>query len=238
MKGGTAPTVAGRQQEFNEESRRLRDAKSVLIIGGGPIGVELAGEINSAYPDKQITLVQATDGLLPALPKGAGKKAARVLTKRGVEVVLETYLDERNGHYISSDGRDFTADLVYMAVGIRTNAIPVDGPASVNDKNQLVVDEKLRVRERNNVFAVGDVNDVPEIKLGATGATQAGVAVANIVVLRSGDAGNLKTYTPAKPIGFVTFGTRGGIAQLPFGRLDFMVAMKQKDMFVSRYLGS
>jgi NADH dehydrogenase FAD-containing subunit len=57
----------------------------------------------------------------------------------------------------------------------------------------------------------------------------------NIVSRESGK--KLKPYKPTSgPMGFITIGRKKGIGQLPFGRMDFMIAMKQKDMFVSRFL--
>ncbi len=45
-------------------NERLKAAKSVLIVGGGAVGVEVAGEIASVLPDKQVTLVHSRDKLL------------------------------------------------------------------------------------------------------------------------------------------------------------------------------
>ncbi len=236
VKGGGAETAGARDSEFRTEGARLEAASSVLIIGGGPIGVELAGEINSVYPAKQITIVDGQDRLLPALPPGAGEKALKVLTSRGITVALNTRLEPTGDKYVGSDGAVYSADIVYNAIGIRTDAIPVDGGNSTNKQGQLMVDDNLRVTGRFNVFAVGDVNDVPEIKLAATARTQAGVAARNIVTLRNSTGAPLRSYKASKPMGFVTLGRKGGIAQLPFGRMDFMISMKQKDMFTSMHL--
>jgi len=236
IKGGGAETAEARDSEFRSEGARLKGASSVLIIGGGPIGVELAGEINSAHTAKQITIVDGQDRLLPALPPGAGKKAHKVLTSRGITVALNIMLEPKGDKYMGSDGTIYSADIVYNAIGIRTDAIPVDGGESMNKHGQLKVDDNLRVNGRINVFAIGDVNDVPEIKLAATVRTQAGVAAGNVVALRGSNGAPLRSYRASKPMGFVTFGRKGGIAQLPFGRMDFMIGMKQKDMLTSMYL--
>ena len=53
-----------------------------MIIGGGPVGVEMAGELAYKYDTKKITLVNGPDRLLAALPPGAGKKAEKVLLKK------------------------------------------------------------------------------------------------------------------------------------------------------------
>ena len=236
VNGTQAETIESREREFQSEHERLEAAKSVLIIGGGPIGVELAGEIVDAYPDKSVILVQANKRLLPTFPPRAGEKALRVLRKAGVEVILNTRLQQKKEKLLDDSGRLFETDLVYAATGIRSNPIPVDG-ASFNDRRQIKVDATLRVAGRENLFAIGDVNDVPEVKLGASAMAQASVVAENIMKLRNGQGDKLKSYTPAKPFGAITLGRRAGIVQLPFGRLDFLIGIKQKDMMISMILG-
>lgn len=243
IKGGAAESVIDRETQFREEGEKLVDASSVLIIGGGPIGVELAGEINAAWPAKKVTLVHGTDRLLPALPPGAGAKAWKVLTGRGVEVALNTQLqadgDGEQTSFTATDGRSFGTDLVIRAIGIRVDsaAVAAGMPDAVEETGHIRVAQDLRIAGHPSVFALGDVNDVPEIKLGATTRTQANTTAGNIQRLLADPGASLRAYKPAKPMGLITFGRKGGVAQLPFGRFDALVGMKQKDMFVSMYLG-
>jgi NADH dehydrogenase FAD-containing subunit len=82
---------------------------------------------------------------------------------------------------------------------------------------------------------LGDINDLPSIKLGAFAARQAKLTARNIAALLENRP--LKAFKPMTgTIGLVTLGKKGGIAQLPFGRFDPLIATKQKDLFVSRYL--
>lgn len=236
LKGGGATGMTERQAELETEAARLGNAQSVLIIGGGPIGVELSGEIKSTWPSKPVTLAEGSDRLLPALSEGAGKKAFRVLTKRGVSILTNAILTRKNGSYAAPDGDGIEADLVIHAVGVQPNPIPVDGDGVINEHGQIKVQPTLQVSGRTNVFAVGDVTDLPEVKLGALTRAHNKVAVGNIVALRSG-ATSLKVYKPSKPMSLVTLGRKGGIGQMPFGRADFMAGLKQKDMLVSMYLG-
>jgi NADH dehydrogenase FAD-containing subunit len=235
FKGGTANTITERQSEFRAEADKLREAQSVLIIGGGPIGVELAGEVAEAYPDKQVTLVHSGERLLPALPEGAGKEAQKVLGKKGVEIVLGTKLEERDGNWFDGAGAKYEADHVYSAIGIRTDSIPVDGAKPMDAQGRIPVNENLMVRDR--VFAIGDVTDVPEIKLGAFAHNHAKVAAKNVAALLADKSNKVKSYKASAPIGFVTLGPSDGIAQLPPFRLDFMIKIKQKDLFISQFLG-
>lgn len=88
LKVAERTSQAEREAELAAEHDGLAGAADVVIVGGGPIGVELAGEITTVYPDKRVTQTHATDRLLPALGKGASRKAQRVLERRGVRVLL------------------------------------------------------------------------------------------------------------------------------------------------------
>jgi NADH dehydrogenase FAD-containing subunit len=70
-------------QSLNE---RVKGAKRVLIVGGGSLGVELAGEILTDHPTVKVTLVQSQDTLLPDMPPKAGAAALWWLQKHGCEV--------------------------------------------------------------------------------------------------------------------------------------------------------
>ncbi len=200
------------------------------------MGVELAGEIAEHFPDKLISLVQGGAALLPALSAGAGRKALRVLRKLGVEVHLGTRLEERERRYFDAQGRQFSADIIYPALGVGTNTILIDGGSALDESGRIRVDEKLRVAGRRNLFAVGDANDVPEVKLGATAKIQAARAADNVIALREG-RGRLKSYRPSKPMGFVTLGGDAGIAELPWIRFDPLILIKQRDLMIDWFLG-
>ena len=54
-KSNLAMGIQERNAEFNEFHRQLNDAYNILIVGGGIVGVELAGEIAYSFPDKKVT---------------------------------------------------------------------------------------------------------------------------------------------------------------------------------------
>jgi NADH dehydrogenase FAD-containing subunit len=236
IKGGGAPTLKDRESEFLSEGDRIKKAQRFLLIGGGPVGVEFAGEIISAYPEKKVTLVNNKNRLLPMLPDGAGTKAFNVLTKLGINIELNKTIALTGKSYKDQNDHTYEADLIFNLIGIKTTSVPVDGDASRNGLNQIKVDTNLRVIGRNNVFAIGDVNDVSEIKLGANAMSHAAVVAKNIIALQNNPHASLRRYKAAKPMGFVTLGPKAGIGQMPFGRMDFLISMKQKDLFLSMFL--
>ena len=240
LKRSDNQTTEAREAELADEHSRLKSAQRIAIVGGGPVGVELAGEIATGFPDKSVTLIHGADRLIPALSEGASRKAHAFLAGAGVDIRLGERVDlnAANGGAVTlSDGTEVEADVVYVSVGIRaqTGFVGTDLQGALNESGQFRVDGTLQVVGHPTLFAIGDINDIPEIKLGALAGRQAPVAARNAVKLLNGSA--LKSYRPMKgPMGFVTLGAGNGIGQLPFGRVDFMVRMKQKDFFAGRML--
>ena len=69
--------ITDRGEELRKYSQKLREANTILIIGGGLVGVELAAEIITAYPDKKIKLVHAHAELIERNPGKSRKYAQR-----------------------------------------------------------------------------------------------------------------------------------------------------------------
>ncbi|KAJ2846431.1 hypothetical protein J3B02_004411, partial [Coemansia erecta] len=59
------PTVADAQRHMSLINDNVQRAKDILIVGGGPVGVEIAGEIAFAFKGKNVTLVHSAERLLP-----------------------------------------------------------------------------------------------------------------------------------------------------------------------------
>ncbi|URD73970.1 Pyridine nucleotide-disulfide oxidoreductase [Musa troglodytarum] len=158
-----------RIEKFKEANIKMRTSSSVLVIGGGPTGVELASDIASVYPDKKVTLVHNGPRLLGFIGHKAGNKALDWLRSKNVDVLLEQSVDldsisEADGIYITSAGEAIAADCHYVCVNrpLGTSWMRESIVKDSMDKyGQLMVDEHLRVKGRNNIFAIGDITDVP-----------------------------------------------------------------------------
>ncbi|DBB03007.1 TPA: hypothetical protein ACH3X1_013455, partial [Trebouxia sp. C0004] len=73
---------------LQKQSAELEAAGTVLVIGGGAVGVELAAEIAETYPDKRVTLVQANKELVPGYSARLSRKILSVLKGLHVEASL------------------------------------------------------------------------------------------------------------------------------------------------------
>ncbi len=68
---------------------RIRDAKKIVVAGGGAAGVELATDAKHAYPEKSVMLVHSRKTVMNRFGPGLQKAALDGLQQRGVEVITE-----------------------------------------------------------------------------------------------------------------------------------------------------
>ena len=98
-KSNQALTLEERNQEFISQHKKLKTASSVLVIGGGVVGVELAGEIAFAFPDKKITLSHGGSTLLEGFKPKAQQKARQQLEQQGVTLEFNCRYQKRADVY-------------------------------------------------------------------------------------------------------------------------------------------
>ncbi|KAI9877133.1 MAG: hypothetical protein M1830_004708 [Pleopsidium flavum] len=151
---------------FEDLLPRLLKAKSITIVGGGPAGVETAGELGAQYGfKKDITILSGGTRLLQKLRPAISEDAASYLSKLGVTVThnlkfASSSLDETTGqtHLSLSDGRTITTDIFIDATGGTPNTSFL--PRSwLTPKGYVETDVKtLRATAAGpNIYAVGDV---------------------------------------------------------------------------------
>ncbi len=151
----------------------------VVIVGAGATGVELSAELHNttrelaAYgldkidPDKDISIsiIEASDRVLPALPPNLSKAVDLELRKLRVHVYAGERVTEvtDKGVYTHS-GRFIPSELVVWAAGIKAPDFlnGLDGLES-NRINQLVVKRTLQTTVDENIFAFGDCAACPMV---------------------------------------------------------------------------
>lgn len=150
------------------ENEKIKSSQSILIIGGGPTGVELAGEIAVDFPDKKVTLVHIGPRLLDFIGPKAADKTLKWLKSKKIEVKLEqtVNIDEVEGVrvYRTSLGETIVADCHFLCTPKQTGSAWLEKTELKDDLDvlgRLMVDEHLRVKGRHNIFAIGDITDVP-----------------------------------------------------------------------------
>ncbi len=141
-----------------------------VIVGAGPTGVELAGALAELknhvlpldYPDldlrkMKINLVEAADKVLPPMSNQASKKAEEYLKKLGVNVWLNTPVEDYDGNVVTiKDGKDFRTKTLIWSAGVK-GAIISGLADDVVERGRLIVDETSLVKNQSNIYALGDV---------------------------------------------------------------------------------
>jgi len=149
------------------EKERLAN---IVIAGGGPTGVEMAGMIaemrrniaSKDYPEdsdnvSNIYLVHGSRTLLNPMSKKAQEEAYVVLKKLGVKIILNTLVkDYVNEEVILSTGEKIRSATLIWASGViarQVNGLPKE---IVTKGGRIIVDEINRVKGFSNIFAIGD----------------------------------------------------------------------------------
>lgn len=153
---------------FKDLLLRLPTAHSITIVGGGPAGVETAGELAAQYGrSKAITLLSGTTRLLHRLPPRAGRDAAAYLARLGVTVRHDLRLSSSSAidaatgrtRLALSDGSTQTVDLFIDATGGKPNSAFL--PAAWLTASGHVATDGGTLRATaagtRGVYAVGDV---------------------------------------------------------------------------------
>jgi len=163
-------TLTARSSTWCKEAARVKAANTVLILGGGAVGSELAAEIACHFPSKRVTIVDALPHLVPLFPKATIQHVERWLVDKGVELVLGQKIDRSDDRSCTmADGRVIEADLIYVCFGMRCNSQCVaegELSKSLGPRKEVRVNEFLQLNGQPRVFAIGDVMAHPsgEIK--------------------------------------------------------------------------
>ncbi|CUQ14846.1 NADH oxidase [Clostridium baratii] len=136
-----------------------KDAKNVVIIGAGYIGVELAEAFEVL--GKKVTLVDAEDRIMAKyLDKEFTDIAEKEFKEHGVNLVLGEKVkcfEGENGKVkkVVTDKGTYEGDLVVLCIGFRPNTTLVNGKLDTLPNGAIIIDEYMRT-SREDVFAAGD----------------------------------------------------------------------------------
>lgn len=236
-KSDNALSLTQRRDELERYHTELKAASQVLIIGGGVVGVELAGELAYAMPHLNIILAHKNGDLLDGFKLKARRKALHQLEQAGVEVRLNAdYQAINDGYQDRNSGRLLTPDRVFLATGTRPNNDFLKPSLShiLNDQGLVKVDDYLQVVGSQNAFALGDIADVGEAKLGYL-AVEQGKYLADFITQQYCEK-RIKAYKRHPFMALVPTGQKTGVVQLPFmvSSCKALVNLKQKDLFISK----
>ncbi|MDB5245815.1 MAG: NAD(P)/FAD-dependent oxidoreductase [Segetibacter sp.] len=151
-----------------EEKQKLM---TIVIVGGGPTGVELGGAIAEMkrytlphdYPEidfstMKIYLLEGTGATLGPMSKKSQEQSQKYLEKLGVTVRLNTILKDYDGSVATlSTGETIETSTVIWAAGIMGNVPDGIDPSLIVRGNRIKVDRFSKVIGQDNIYALGDV---------------------------------------------------------------------------------
>ncbi|KAG2076890.1 FAD/NAD(P)-binding domain-containing protein [Suillus decipiens] len=207
----------------NAWRQKFARANHVVIVGGGAVGIELAGEVKDVYPTKRVTIVHGGNQLInttygSSLRKGMESR----LRARGVQFMFNEYIDDtpeegvvgistRSGKQISD------ADLVVSARGGRPNTDYVAslGEDVLNGHGFVKIKPTMQLLNHPSIFALGDIIDWNEQKQIAKLKWHVPVVVTNVVSFLNGVTPT-KKYAGAPEMIVITNGKKGGMGYFGF----------------------
>ena len=154
-----------------KDSNELQRLMNIVVVGGGPTGVEVSGALAEMkkyilpkeYPEldfskMNIYLLEGTGKTLGAMSDKSATQSQQYLEKMGVKVMTNTMVKNYDGaEVLLNDGNLISAGTVIWAAGIKGN-VPVGIDTTLIAKgNRIKTDRHCRVIGYNNIYAVGDL---------------------------------------------------------------------------------
>lgn len=234
-------TISDMKSFYQKQFDAVRAAKSIVVVGGGVVGIELAGEIKEAFPGTKITIVHSGEALMNSNSKPPNKNMRKVLAKKldslGIDYILrdralvdfgkEAFRVTENGTIGLKSGEKVPADLVLNCIGVRMDSsmYPADW---LNELGEIKVDDTFLVKGTSNVLAIGDVCDFKEKEGYLATGTHAPKAAANIKALMKGKKPTKRYDGSAAPAKIVSLGSKAGVLGTPMGNLGSFLAVRMK----------
>lgn len=190
-----------RASNLRDNYENLCEAKKVVIVGGGLVGVELAGEILWRYGDeKEIFLVHSKERMIERNDKKASDYVEDFLEKNNVKLLRrERIVGRKRGICVTDKGKKVKADIVFLCTGITPNYkfMKKNFSASLDEKGFVRVNEFLQV-----VSSTGRKNNYGEkFRPKLKGASVDGLgdnAVGGGRIFAVGDVGDVKEEKTAQ----------------------------------------
>ena len=215
--------------------REKEGMMSVVVVGGGPTGVEISGSLAEMrnvilpkdYPeidfvDMKVYLFQSSKGILPSMSDQASQKSEDYLKDLGVEVRIGERIIDFDGKYaFTNKGEKIRTNNLVWAAGVKSNKIEGLAPESFEKNGRLRVNEINLVSGYDNIFAIGDLAQMTSQKLPyghpmvAQPAIQQGTLLAsNLYQIMKGE--KTKPFSYSELGSMATVGRHLAVVDLPF----------------------
>lgn len=221
--------------------KQIEQANNLVILGGGPVGVEFSGEVRAVYPDKKITIIERGPRLLNGFRDALHNSLYNQLQKKKIDVKLNTSVEVTDDLQSSaqkllkeplkltlSDGSTIETDFLFIGTGGAPNvsAVPEEALseaiAGVKGSRQPVkrvaIDQgTLRVQYeplKERWFCLGDASNSNDSKTSIAATAHVPIVSSQIVGQVTQSKKGVKQHTKAMNVISVPIGPNGGATQL------------------------
>lgn len=213
------------------DPKRQQALLTFVVVGGGPTGVEFSATLSELirgilvkdYPElpferMRVLLLEAADRLLPFLSPELGTYTAKVLKKKGVEVIVGAKVTGATTDQIELEGEDpIPASTLVWTAGVRAGELASDMGVEQGRAGRVIVTDELHLPNNPYVYVIGDMayveqdgRPVPQVAPAAI--QQAEVASENIKRHVKGEA--LRRFQYKDKGTMVTIGRSKGVAKV------------------------
>lgn len=190
---------------------RRRCHLRIVVAGGGFTGCQLAGELAHWLPDladthdvsvfdMHLMLLEQEDRLLPNWKPWSSRRAERILTRKGVDVRVNSPLRGVDGEYVSIGDEQVCTHTLVWTGGIRAPAVLAESGLPVGEQGRVIIDDFLRVPSFPEIFVAGDcalvMRDGEPVPANASYALRQGAYVARTLV----DEATGREIRPYRPV--------------------------------------
>ncbi len=175
---------------------------TISIIGGGPSGAEIAGNIWRLAKDygKAMPVIRifAGEKLMSSFPGSVRQAIAGSLIKRGIEINTQGFVEEvAAGRIILESGQHYESDIIFMALGVKPSPIFADSGLPTGPDGGLLVNAYLQSTAHPELFGGGDCiyfKDRPLDKVGVYAVRQNPILYHNLMAALEGTP--LQSFDP------------------------------------------
>lgn len=211
--------------------QRRKALLTFAVSGGGATGVECAGALTELiertllpdYPallrdEIKVVLVEAGERLLPMVPEALSEAAREALSRKGVEVRLQTAVAGYDGACLTfRDGSAMAAHTMIWASGVKASSLVEQLQVERGRQNRVLITPTLQVPGAEGVFCIGDAAGLQQEgvllpMVAPVAVQQANLAVENIMRLLCGEP--LQTFSYQDKGAMATVGRHFAVAKI------------------------